>query len=53
MNNYYLDKSQSSINDLIQEHLDLVKKIAWQLHGRVQNMVEIEDCIQQGMVHFL
>ena len=39
MNNYYLDKSQSSINDLIHEHLDLVKKIAWQLHGRVQNIV--------------
>ena len=49
MNNYYLDKSQSSINDLIQGHLDLVKKIAWQLHGRVQNIVEIEDLVQQGM----
>ena len=49
MNNYYLDKSQSSINDLIQRHLDLVKKIAWQLHGRVQNIVEIEDLVQQGM----
>ena len=47
--NYYLDKSESSINDLIQENLDLVKKIAWQLHGRVQNIVEIEDLIQQGM----
>lgn len=49
MNNYYLDKSQSSINDLIHEHLDLVKKIAWQLHGRVQNIVDIEDLMQQGM----
>ena len=49
MNNYYLDKSQTSINDLIHRHLDLVKKIAWQLHGRVQNMVEVEDLIQQGM----
>ncbi len=46
---YYLDKSQTSINDLIQANLDLVKKIAWQLHGRVQNIVEIEDLIQQGM----
>ena len=49
MNSYYLDKSQASINDLIQDNLDLVKKIAWQLHGRVQNIVEVEDLIQQGM----
>ena len=49
MNNYYLDKSQTSINDLIQDNLDLVKRIAWQLHGRVQNIVEVEDLIQQGM----
>ena len=49
MNNYYLDKSQTSINGLIQDNLDLVKKIAWQLHGRVQNIVEVEDLIQQGM----
>ncbi len=49
MNNYYLDKSQTSINELIQGNLDLVKKIAWQLHGRVQNIVEVEDLIQQGM----
>ena len=49
MNNYYLDKSQTSINNLIQDNLDLVKKIAWQLHGRVQNIVEVEDLIQQGM----
>ncbi len=48
-NKYYLDKSQTSINDLIQGNLDLVKKIAWQLHGRVQNIVELEDLIQQGM----
>ena len=45
----YLEKSQTSINDLIQDNLNLVKKIAWQLHGRVQNIVEVEDLIQQGM----
>ena len=49
MNNYYLDKSQTSIHDLIKDNLDLVRKIAWQLHGRVQNIVEVEDLIQQGM----
>ena len=49
MNKFYLDKSKASIDTLIQENLDLVKKIAWQLHGRVQNIVEVEDLIQQGM----
>lgn len=49
MNKYYSEKSHTSINDLIQKNLDLVKKIAWQLHGRVQNIVEVEDLIQQGM----
>ena len=27
----------------------LRKKIAWQIHGRVQRAVELEDLIQQGM----
>tara|TARA_B100000963_G_scaffold360401_1_gene391157 strand:- start:642 stop:1346 length:705 start_codon:yes stop_codon:yes gene_type:complete len=49
MNKYYLDKSQTSINNLIQENLNLVKKISWQLHARVQNIVDVEDLIQQGM----
>ena len=49
MNNYYLYKSQTSIHDLIKYKIDLVRKIAWQLHGRVQNIVEVEDLIQQGM----
>lgn len=49
MTNYYSDKSQFSINELIENNLDLVKKIAWQIFGRVQNVVEVEDLIQQGM----
>ena len=49
MGNYYSEKSQFSINDLIEKNLDLVKKIAWQIFGRVQKVVEIEDLIQQGM----
>ena len=49
MGNYYSEKSQFSINDLIEKNLDLVKKIAWQIFGRVQNVVEVEDLIQQGM----
>ena len=49
MTHYYSDKSQFSINELIENNLDLVKKIAWQIFGRVQNVVEVEDLIQQGM----
>ena len=49
MANYYSDKSKISINNLIEENLDLVKKIAWQIFGRVQKVVEIEELIQQGM----
>ena len=49
MANYYSEQSTLSINQLIEDNLDLVKKIAWQIFGRVQKMVEIEDLIQQGM----
>ena len=49
MVNYYSEKSSLSINKLIEDNLELVKKIAWQIYGRVQRAVEIEDLIQQGM----
>jgi RNA polymerase sigma factor for flagellar operon FliA len=49
MSNYYSAKSSISINQLIEDNLELVKKIAWQVFGRVQRVVEIEDLIQQGM----
>ena len=49
MANYYIDKSKISINQLIENNLELVKKIAWQIFGRVQKVVEDEDLIQQGM----
>ena len=49
MANYYTEKSKISINQLIESNLDLVKKISWQIFGRVQRVVEIEDLIQQGM----
>tara|TARA_B100000029_G_scaffold515461_1_gene622478 strand:+ start:2351 stop:3052 length:702 start_codon:yes stop_codon:yes gene_type:complete len=49
MANYYTKKSKISINELIENNLDLVRKIAWQIFGRVQKVVEIEDLIQQGM----
>ena len=30
--------------------LNLVKKIAWHYHGRVRNIIEIDDLIQIGMI---
>ena len=49
MNNLYSQNSDITINELIEKNLDLVKKIAWQIHGRVNNVIEIEDLVQQGM----
>ncbi len=49
MNNYQ-KISNPSVEDLIKSHYDLVKKIAWHLHGRVQSIIDIEDLIQIGMV---
>ena len=39
-----------SVEDLIKSNFQLVKKIAWQLHGRVQSIIDIEDLIQIGML---
>jgi RNA polymerase sigma factor for flagellar operon FliA len=35
---------------LITTHMPLVRKIAWHVHGRVSNAVDIEDLVQIGMV---
>ena len=47
--------SYKSINSntketLIKNCLNLVKKIAWHYHGRVKNIIEIDDLIQIGML---
>ena len=49
MPSYYQNDKEKSINYLIESNLDLVKKIAWQIFGRVSNIVEVEDLVQQGM----
>ena len=38
------------VEDLIKKNYNLVKKIAWHLHGRVQSIIEVEDLIQIGML---
>ena len=35
---------------LVRSHLPLVRKLAWQVHGRAANTVEIDDLLQIGMV---
>lgn len=35
---------------LVQGHMPLVRKIAWHVHGRVSNAIDIEDLVQIGMV---
>ena len=48
--NSYSKIVKPDINQLIQNHTNLVKKISWHLHGRVNSIVDIEDIIQLGMV---
>ena len=49
MNNYQTIVNPN-VEDLIKNNYQLVKKISWQLHGRVQSIIEIEDLIQIGMI---
>ena len=37
-----------NVEVLISDHMDLVKKIAWHMHGRVGSSIEIEDLLQIG-----
>lgn len=36
------------VDELIKTHSDLVRKIAWQIHGRTRHTTEIEDIMQIG-----
>ena len=48
--NSYSKIIKPNINKLINEHTNLVKKISWHLHGRVNSIIDIEDIIQIGML---
>ena len=48
--NSYSKIVKPNINQLIQEHTNLVKKISWHLHARVSSIIDIEDIIQIGML---
>ena len=36
------------VDELIASHSELVRKIAWQIHGRARHITEIEDMMQIG-----
>ena len=48
--NSYSEIIKPNANQLINDHINLVKKISWHLHGRVNSIIDIEDIIQIGML---
>lgn len=47
MKNQYLEQ-KPDIEGLITGHMELVRQIAWHMHGRVRASIEIEDLVQIG-----
>jgi RNA polymerase sigma factor for flagellar operon FliA len=45
--NQYLEQ-KPDVEELITGHMELVRRIAWQMHGRVHASVEVEDLVQIG-----
>ena len=43
-------RSHRSNDAVIREHLPLVRRLAWHVHGSMSSLVEIEDLIQVGLV---
>jgi len=42
--------NQREIEKRVRSHMQLVRKLAWQIHGRVRDVFEIDDLVQIGMV---
>ena len=47
MKHSYAEK-QPDVDELISSHSELVRKIAWQIHGRARHITEIDDLVQIG-----
>jgi RNA polymerase sigma factor for flagellar operon FliA len=43
-------RNADDIDTLIHAHLQLVRRLAWHVHGRVSSAAELEELIQAGMV---
>ena len=52
MNNYsnVAAKASHSSDDLVMQHVDLVKRIAQHLAARLPSTVDIDDLMQAGMI---
>ncbi len=48
--NSYSKIIKPNADQLINDHISLVKKISWHVHGRVNSIIDIEDIIQIGML---
>lgn len=46
----YGRKAGQTPDQLAQQYMPLVRKIAWHVHGRVSSAIDIEDLLQIGMV---
>ena len=42
------DEAKPDVEKLVSDNMALVRKIAWHMHGRVRNAVEIDDLLQVG-----
>ena len=43
-------QDHNEVEQRVRTHMPRVRKIAWQIHGRVRDVFEIEDLVQIGMV---
>ena len=48
MKHSYAKQQSADIESLISSHTELVRKIAWQIHGRARYITEIQDLVQIG-----
>jgi RNA polymerase sigma factor FliA len=47
---YQRRPARTDAGQLARQHMPLVRKIAWHVHGRVSSAIDIEDLVQIGMV---
>lgn len=45
-----VSRTTDRIDGLVHDHMRLVRKLAWHVHGRIARAVEVDDLIQTGMV---
>jgi RNA polymerase sigma factor for flagellar operon FliA len=43
-------RDSDEVEQRVRSHMQLVRKIAWQIHGRVRDIFEIDDLVQIGML---